>query len=461
MKKLKLTQVKLLLKLLVMTTIYKTLFEIKLLHEFYLTDSKGESVFDFANQPDRLNFLQKKFELNRVAIDEDLLYQIPDVAKGKADNYRLRLIQTYSGFKVMIEVDAKKLGDGTLVFTPKIKLPENLNILIALIRKNRNFENVTSLPLKKDIAGVFYFTNDHFIHSRTFPFLTSAIPSFDAAATYEQGELASFGVNDIRQFYNDGTLNPWYPVKGGSFATKTDLLLCPPVFIYNFDASATIFKADFKLKDSTGTVIRTLSFNSNAALSKVNLNFNPTLRETTPLIALPDNDTSDKSIYTLDITLNDTITRTHSVLFWDSDHQFNDFWGVLNIRNQSSIPEFRLLDSTGYLKTKKLSSGKWEPAPVFEIGMKSRLLFWRYKNDKLRKLLVSTETTDFADVLNNDLVVKQPRSISYIPSMFKAADNTYHHLPNPDYYDTISSENGKLFLDIAVSESKMFPSAPG
>lgn len=443
-----------------MKTIYKTLFEIKLLHEFYLTDSKGESVFDFANQSDRINFLQQKFELNRATVDDDLLYEIPDSVQQQFDNYRLRLLQTYSGFKVMLEVNSSQLGDGTLVFTPKIALPENLNILIALIKKNRLFENISNLRSKKDYSSAYYFTNENFIHTRTFPFLTADIAAFDAAATYQQGELASFGANDTRQFFNDGTLNPWNVIKGNSFSNKADALLVSPSLTYNFDASENILKADFVLKDSAGTTVRTTSFKNNSALRSVHLNFNPSLQDV-PLIQLPDQETTANSLYTLEVTLNDTITRTHTILFWNADFQFKDFWAVINIKNQSAIPAFRLLDASGFLKTRKLPSGAWEPAPVFEIAIKSRLLFWRYKNDKLRKLTVSTDTTDFVDVLNNDLVVKQPRIISYIPSLFKAADNTYHHLPNPEYYDAISSENKKVFVDIAVSESNMFPSAPG
>lgn len=41
-----------------MNTVYKILFEMRLLHEFYLTDKEGKNIFDFPAQADRLNFLK-------------------------------------------------------------------------------------------------------------------------------------------------------------------------------------------------------------------------------------------------------------------------------------------------------------------------------------------------------------------------------------------------------------------
>ena len=47
-----------------MNTVFKILFEVKLLHEYYLTDTKGENIFDINLQADRINFLREKFKLS-------------------------------------------------------------------------------------------------------------------------------------------------------------------------------------------------------------------------------------------------------------------------------------------------------------------------------------------------------------------------------------------------------------
>ena len=45
-----------------MATIYKILFDVKLFHEFYLTEPNGNTIFNIVSQVDRLNFLMDQFE---------------------------------------------------------------------------------------------------------------------------------------------------------------------------------------------------------------------------------------------------------------------------------------------------------------------------------------------------------------------------------------------------------------
>jgi len=44
-----------------MAIIYKTLFEVKLLHEFYLTRKDGNTIFALPDQPARLKFLLDEY----------------------------------------------------------------------------------------------------------------------------------------------------------------------------------------------------------------------------------------------------------------------------------------------------------------------------------------------------------------------------------------------------------------
>jgi hypothetical protein len=40
-----------------MALIYKILFEVKLIHEYFFTDKNGDTIFAQANQSDRINML--------------------------------------------------------------------------------------------------------------------------------------------------------------------------------------------------------------------------------------------------------------------------------------------------------------------------------------------------------------------------------------------------------------------
>ena len=443
-----------------MSLIYKTLFEIKFLHEFYLTDGKGESVFDFTDQAGRMNFLLTKFTQNRASVNDDLGYLIPTAAQSVFDNYRMKLLSTYSGFKIVAEVTPRTLTDGTIVYTPKIKIPENLNIPILLLKKNDSFRNLSNESLNSTIPAINYFTNENFIVNRTFPFLTANIAPFDSAAIYEQGELAAYGLNDTRQFHYNGISDQWKVVKGNQFVNKLDLLLINPVFCYSFDATENVTEASFTLKNAGGTIVRTRKIKDGIPFRKVTLNFNPSYKEEN-LVSLPTQEADTNSMYTLEVLLNNSITNTHTLLFWDNDFQFNDYWGLVNIISNVTNPDYRFFSNDGFLKIRKLASGKWQPAPIFEIAIKSRLAYWRYRNEQRHKLLVSSDITDFVESMDDNLILKEPRSASYIPVQFKATDATYHHLPNPSSYDQLIKIDKRLFLDICVSESKMFPAAPG
>ena len=96
-----------------MSTVFKILFEVKLLHEYYLTDTKGENIFDINLQADRINFLREKYVANREDINSDIGYKIPKAFETLYKNHRLKLIPSYAGFKIAIEVKAIKMPDGS------------------------------------------------------------------------------------------------------------------------------------------------------------------------------------------------------------------------------------------------------------------------------------------------------------------------------------------------------------
>ncbi len=59
-----------------MPLIYKILCDVKWMHEYYLTGSNGQGVFDFPLQTDRLNFLFEQFRKDAPTINSNLEFLV-------------------------------------------------------------------------------------------------------------------------------------------------------------------------------------------------------------------------------------------------------------------------------------------------------------------------------------------------------------------------------------------------
>ncbi len=184
-----------------MRTLYKILFEVKVLHEFYLTDPQGNSVFDLAAQADRMQYLLGRFTGDVASVNEDLKFCLPTEQKALFRNYHMVLINSYSGFQVAIEVNDSQLADGTTVYTPVIAPGADMNMLIGIHETRSFIDQVTNGRLSTAVKAARYFSNEKVFDAKVFPSLSSPLEAMVAGYTYEQGELVSFGAGDIRAYY--------------------------------------------------------------------------------------------------------------------------------------------------------------------------------------------------------------------------------------------------------------------
>jgi len=127
-----------------MQTIYKILFEVRLLHEFYLTNPDGSSIFGAASAAARDSFLQDYSDRNQRSINSDVDYIV--AVQQLFRNYRLKLLRTYSGFKVGIEV-TPTTDSGKIAYAPVARLSRGMNIPILLTRTNADFDMYTNRRL--------------------------------------------------------------------------------------------------------------------------------------------------------------------------------------------------------------------------------------------------------------------------------------------------------------------------
>jgi len=373
-----------------MSLIYKTLFEVKLMHEYYLTDADGKTVFQLANQVDRINFLLNQFSTDRPSVNGDIEFTFPKEMESKFGNYYLKLLSTYSGFKVAIRVNQQLLSDGTLVYEPFVALPDDLNIYIQIGKKSGAFDSYTHSGVYSPVASTFIFSNENISGAKTFPYITSAISAFDASRPYTQGDIASYGANDIRQYYKDTVGDQWEAIPGSAFANENDRLLLPLRFYYSFPNLSNITNAVFVLKDKNDNPVKSISVNSSDFLSKTPLD----LSGVTDQVTMPESFQFADVIFTLEVTGSNGYSATHSLIFNDLLYR-RDTWALVIIKNKVTEPSFNLLASDGFLIKRKLNTGDWNEAPIFEIPIKSRFPFFRFINEKGKELNIASSLTDY------------------------------------------------------------------
>lgn len=439
-----------------MSLIYKTLFEVKLIHEYFFTDENGDTIFAQPNQVDRMNLLFAEYSGDRHSINDDLLFEFPENLLSTYKDYELKLLPTYSGFKIAARVNQKFLSDGTLVFEPLHTLPDNFDINILISKKNNLIESYTNSILSRPVQSMYFFTNETVLSPKTFPFLTSDVSAFDSSKIYQQGELASYGINDIREFYKDDTGDQWFSVAGNSFANENDQLLAPLKFYYSFDAASTITDAQFDLKDKNGNTLKTITVHNNDFVQKALLDFSGLGN----VISIPASFQFPDIIFSLEVSASNGYLKKHSLVFSDQFYG-RENWGIINIRPLVTNASFNLMAIDGFLIKRKSPTTGWTEAPIFEIPIKSRFTFWRFKNVKGKELKLDPSLTNYLFKENKNLLSIQPRSISnsYFKLHEQGSTNT-KYFPGPVNFEIAKDEKERICFDIIVPESDLFPVMP-
>lgn len=439
-----------------MALIYKILFEIKLTHEFFCTANNGDNIFALPNQSDRMNFLLDEFNNDKKFINDDVSFEFPENLLALYNNYHLKIIPGYSGCKVAIRVNQKTLADNSLVYDPFETLPDNFDINILVVKKNNLIESYTNSILYRPISSMYFFTNETSLSPKTFPFLTNDISPLDGGKIYQQGEVASFGVNDIREFYNDGAADQWLPVPGNFFANENDQLLVPAKFYYSFDEGSNITDATFELKDKDSNIIKSITIHNSDFIQKTLLDFS----DKTDLISIPESFVYPDIIFSLIVSGSNGYAKTHSLIFDDNFYSRGN-WGLINIRPKVTNAAFNLIAADGYLIKRKSPAGVWTEAPIFEIPVKSRFAFWRFRNANGKELKLDPSLTDYLFKDDKNLLSIHPNSISNsYYKLPKQGSTDTKYFPGPVNFQIAKDEKERICFDIMVPVSDLFPVVP-
>ena len=446
-----------------MKLLYQILFEVKVLHEYFLTNPDNTSVFQDATQTDRLAWLNDRYTKDQPVL-EDLGFGLAAATVEAFRNQGLILLNSFSGFQVAVQV-TETIQGGTVTYAPIVPLAPDFNMVILMQQPEGQFGLLTNGRLQRPVPALYYFSNEQTGSPKTAPVLSNPVPARVAGYTYEQGELSAVG-SAVTICYYTGTTPNFITVPGDGFVNESDRLIVPTEFEYSFLPSDQVTQATFTLKDAGGNPVRSVTAGGAGTLDMVTLNFTTDPGPTAPpLVMLPSAKASDPLVYTLEVSGNGGYTRSLSLIFYDNAAELLTTWGVIQIQTAVTNSGFNLLDANGNLVTPVLPApdSTTSPYPVFEIRCKSCYTFWRYYSDDPSKTLKAPtgSLTSFIQGTGGILTTLAPVPATYLPYFFStnpgATNPTFTYLPNPVSGTVIDVEGNQLYSNIWVPESGIFP----
>lgn len=424
-----------------MRTLYKTLAEVKLLHEFYLTGPDSKTVFHYSTQEERFQFLENFLMANRPSITGDIDFIVPEQYADTFRKHKLHLVPFYSGFRIAAEVEEVP-DDDSVLYRPVTPLTGSEKLIIGLRKKNSNIVSYSSQRLSPPFDSIYLFTNNRAANTMVFPNLSSPIPASDSNDSREQGELSVNGGNIQAFFTDENGSELWLPVPGNGYVNENDRVLIARRFSFAFPKNSAVASATFRLTDVQGNEIQ--SFTTAVGSSgKVILSFDESATE-------------DLVPYHLEVQTPQQ-TRNYCLSFFGSMPDFRNYWAIICLVPRVPSGDFNLIDDDGFLRIRKNPDGTEIQPEFFEIRVKSRPTFWRYSNEHGKKLKANTSLDDY--LIHDDergvMISRTMRYASVTATPFEGNGNT-RILPQPSSFNNLRVEGGRILIDVPVPRSDLF-----
>ncbi len=410
---------------------YKKLFEVRLLHEYYLASNSANNFFAL-NDQQRNDTLRKAVSKDLYDTGKDLLFEPTEESKMAFSGHHIRFVPQRTGFMIAVKV---RLKDNQ--FYPYIPFDESLDFNFRIGIDNPAFLNTINYRLGNTVPAVYYFTNSDTGGQKTFPALAVPVAPFSNTHNYEMGVLAVVGGDLMEALKNTNSAAPehWRKVQGSGLVNDGDRVLLPRRFYYSFPKGSQVTSATIVLKTVNGSEVISAEFNLATGLEKVLLDY----RTTSP--GLPE---IKEGFYRLEVTGDNNFQDQRLVYLHDVLYNPAHL-GVVSINHNNSA--FHLLQADGSIRN---------PAPVFEIRFKSRISYWRYLSDRGKALAVTPKTNPYLKAQDGSLQTIDPMPLTFFPIQFKKADPAVEKifLPNPPRTSLRPEGDGRIYSEIYLSKIK-------
>lgn len=413
---------------------FKRLFEVRILHEYFLLDARHPEFFALDEQ-ERASIINDKLSQNRFDIWKYLSIEPTEESLKLFKGMHFKLVLNPTGFFIGLEVKPIEKG-----FVPFISLGKQVDFTFRLNIKDTYFKNYTNLRLKAALPANYYFTNENSEAEKTFPSLSVPVPPFQIKNFYEMGEMARINgvLKEGLERTKSAISSKWEMVKGEGFANEGDRILLPHQFYYVFEKEQQVSQCQFVLKTLAGVALSNIAVQQEEKIHQALLDFRMDQQDKPQEIP--------PGLYDLEVLGNDNFkdkTRIYLHSTWYNPASL----GVIKISNTEDDPNFSLLTPAGLLK---------KPHPVFEIRFRSRKTFWRYLVQE-KPFKLSEQATKYLKKKNGSLKTLKPWPLTRSPMEFKSDDpatedvNERIFMPNPANAGIKQEADGRIYSDIYIS----------
>lgn len=419
--------------------IYKVLFEVQILHEYFL--NRGASVFGSLPQA------QKQEMLNNYNIKEYLDIVPTSVTRGQMENYHLKLIKQEHGFFVGIEVNELQPDvPDSKSYAPFIPFDQPLSFSFSLILKNPYFFYFTNLPFDAEGDSIYYFSNRAGLKGSTYPSLALPVAAYEANRAYNAGQLVMFNnklneakINIAAADNAAFDQNKWTELDNNGYVNGNDkTALKNENLNYSFSQPG-VTTALFVIEDFKGKRV----FDENLEAPEGE-ELNSHLLKLFRL---------QEGSYTLKVT-GDNGYNDEQAFYLQKTNPPKDRFGVLEIihENNNSQGDYKLMDSTNDNELVYPLSPENNRKPVYRILLKNRNTVWRYifsKDQTVTDPNLGDFVRDGGPGEKRKFLTKEPKPITKYPigiQKFNLADQL---LPDPTVRD-LKPEADKIYSEIRI-----------
>ena len=429
--------------------VFKRLAEVQILHDYFLTMADGTSFFE-KNKSEKEKFLDQR--INQGLYYAGSIFKIAPITAERLRDNKILFAETASGFILGVEVD-EVIDAGELRFKPVHDISKKLNLSFSMVPRLPYFKSLTSLVLDRSFPSIYFFTNKKatVLNENTVPAYTS-LPlskkalSPQAGEFYEMGTILNFGGNirEANQRTDGNDPLHWEDIEERRFVTRADKILLPHNFHIKFKDDQLVTQAEVSLEDAGNIEIKKIIKNSAEPLQDISLNFTKIDENDENSAAIPSGN------YHLKLKINGLPELVYTIILNDDLYERQNF-GVVNLGFEEENSPYSLLDSQGFLKTKIEAGGQKISHPIFEIRLRNRRSYWRYKKNTDFTPAEIAATSSHLDVAaTNLLVAKKPKALTETLVPFK--NGTSLLLPTPKTAG-IRVENDKIYSEIYINQS--------
>ena len=390
------------------TLSYKTLFEVRLLHHFFL--DRASDLFD------NMDLAGKSRALKGYDVREFINIE-PTAACAKVLR-KYHFIYKNTPLGLIVGTRANFTGGK---YFPALGLDDTLQFTFKVSFGDIFFSNYTALPLLQTKDAVYFFQNISTASPKKFPYLAQFAP-IDTGDTYSAGELLGNAATNPTKLFMANKLTVAAPPgadwtedalvvgKPLQYVTRNDLL---PVYAdaIRYNTGETGLNLSVKITNRQGEVI------------------NPPFETATQdgkSVALVDIHLLPEDFYTIELKdPGKPYTKTfsfHRLL------QTDDLDGLINISVKSNDSTFDLTAGDGSLKE-----------PVFELRFKNRSTIWRYLGEKFTNAPVSgPHPLTKKGVVPVTVKDKDMNDITDMPNANIRMIKTEHPPADNKHYDVVS-----------------------